>query len=163
MKKALLDTLRKSAVVRLAQLSFAAAVVLSAGCRSTPYMPTAIQDLGPAYHPSNIYIRTNVMPARVQRVAVLPLTMTKPSSDLEVGVETLEPILYAELVKSKRFEVIPVSRQQMIQCTERSGWRAGEQLPPDLLDRVTKAIGADSILFCQITRYQPYQPLAVGW
>jgi len=38
-----------------------------------------------------------------------------------------------------------------------------EALPPEFFGRVSEATGCDGILFCQLTRYEPYQPLAVGW
>ena len=82
---------------------------------------------------------------------------------LKAGVETLGPLLYAELEKCKRFEVIPVSPEQLRQWTGRTGWRTDEPLPADFFGRVGDATGCDAILFCQLTRYQPYQPLAVGW
>jgi hypothetical protein len=133
------------------------------GCKALPPLPPAVQDFGPSYRPTNIYRRSASLPPQIRRVAVLPLTITSTASYLESGVETLEPLLYAELEKSKRFEVIPVTPQQMQQWTGQTGWRADEALPPDLFERVSGATGCDAILFCQLTRYQPYQPLAVGW
>ncbi len=129
-------------------------------------MPAAVQDLGPSYKPTNFYRASDTLPANLRRVAILPLTVTIATGSgdfLEAGVETLEPLLYAELEKSKRFEVIPVTQQQMKQWTGQFGWRADEQLPPDLLKRLSELTGCDAVLFCQLTRYQPYQPLAVGW
>jgi hypothetical protein len=140
------------------------AASLLAGCRALPQLPAQVQDLGPVYKPTNIYRRTNLLPAEVRRVAVFPLTTTTSSSAfLQAGVETLEPLLYAELEKAKRFEVIPVTPQQMKQWTGQDSWRSDEQLPPDLFERINAGTGCDAILFCQLTRYQPYPPLAVGW
>ena len=48
----------------------------------------------------------------------------------------LEPLVYAELEKSKRFEVILVTRQQMKQWTGQKLWRTDEQLPPDFFERI---------------------------
>ncbi len=139
------------------------AAFLFTGCKAMPPLPPIVQDLGPSYRPTNVYRRSASLPPQIRRVAVLPLTVTSSGSYLEAGVETLEPLLYAELEKSKRFEVIPVTPQQMQQWTGQTGWRTDEALPPDLFERVTGATGCDAILFCQLTRYQPYQPLAVGW
>jgi hypothetical protein len=126
-------------------------------------MPTVVQDLGPSYKPTNIYRASDVLPATVRRVALLPLTITRSAPDLESGVDALEPVLYSELEKSKHFEVIPVTREEMKQWTGEIGWRSDQQLPPDLLKRVSEMTGCDAVMFCQLTRYQPYQPLAVGW
>jgi len=51
----------------------------------------------------------------------------------------------------------------MKQWTGQNLWRTDEQLPPDLLQRVSEGTGCDAVMFCQLTRFQPYQPLAVGW
>jgi hypothetical protein len=137
--------------------------VLSAGCHILPPFPNAVQDMGPRYRPTNIYRRGNSLPAQIKRVAVLPIVTPGSSAYLQAGVEILGPLLYAELEKSKRFEVIPVSPEQLRQWTGKIGWRTDEPLPPDFFGRVSDATGCDAILFCQLTRFEPYQPLAVGW
>jgi len=139
------------------------AASLLAGCRALPQLPAQVQDLGPVYRPSNIYRRANALPSAIRRVALLPLTSTSPDAALEAGVETLEPLLYSELEKSKRFEVIPVTRPQLKQWTGQEGWRSDEPLPPDFFERIKAGTGCDAVFFCQLTRYQPYPPLAVGW
>jgi hypothetical protein len=136
---------------------------LFAGCQVLPHLPNAVQDMGPRYRPTNVYRRTNALPAQIKRVAVLPLVTPGSMPFLNEGVEKLAPLLYAELEKCKRFEVIPVSCEQLRQWTGQTGWRTDEPLPPDFFGRVGDATGCDAVLFCQLTRYQPYQPLAVGW
>lgn len=135
---------------------------LAVGCHLPP-LPNAVQDLGPRYHPTNIYRRTNALPSEIRRVALLPLVTTDSSGFLRTGVETLSPLVYSELEKSKRFEVIPVASEQLKQWTGQAGWRTDEPLPPDFFARVADATGCDAILFCQLTRFEPYQPVAVGW
>lgn len=137
--------------------------VLCAGCHLFPPLPNVVQDAGPRYKPTNIYRRTNSLPTQIRRVAVLPLVTPESTAFLNAGVETLEPLLYAELEKCKRFEVITVSSAELKQWTGKAGWRADEPLPPDFFGRVADATGCDAILFCQLTRYEPYQPVAVGW
>jgi hypothetical protein len=134
--------------------------LLIAGCAS---MPRSLDEIGPRYKPANIYRQGDVLPPQIRRVAVLPLTTPTPSASLAAGVEGLETILYAELEKSGRFEVIPVSAEQLREWTGRSGWRADEQLPLDFLERLREGTGCDAVLFCQLIRYQPYEPLAIGW
>ena len=137
---------------------------LLAGCRAAHNIPPQVQDFGPTYHPSNVYRSSSWLPVEVRRVAVLPLTTTITSAPfLEAGVDTLEPLVYAELEKAKRFEVIPVTPKQMKEWTGANGVRADEVLPHDLFKRIGAATACDAILFCQLTRYQPYPPLAVGW
>jgi hypothetical protein len=78
-------------------------------------------------------------------------------------VAGLETVLYAELEKSGRFEVIPVSGEQLREWTGQASWRADEQLPLNFLERLRDGTGCDAVMFSQLIRYQPYEPLAVGW
>lgn len=145
----------------------AMALFILSGCTGMktlePGLTQTVQDFGPPYKPSNVYRRVNALPENVRRIAVLPLTITSSTSLLESGVETLEPVLYAELEKSKRFEVVPVTRQQMSAITSKPGWRIDEQLPANFFARVKELTGCDAVLFCQLTRFQPYPPPAIGW
>jgi hypothetical protein len=117
----------------------------------------------PNYQPTNIYRQSNVLPAQVRRVAVLPITTAAPTALLQAGVEDLQTILNAELEKSGRFEVFRVSGEQLREWTGQSSWRADEQLPQNLLERLHEATGCDAVLFSQLIRYQPYEPMAIGW
>ena len=137
--------------------------ILSVGCHVLPPLPNAVQDMGPRYRPTNVYRRASVLPVQIRRVALLPVVTPSSGAFLDAGVETLGPLIYAELEKCKRFEVIPVSGEELRQWTGKPGWRTDEPLPTDFFARVSEATGCDAILFCQLTRYQPYQPLAVGW
>jgi hypothetical protein len=131
-----------------------------AGCDS---IPKSLDELGPRYKPTNIYRQGEVLPLQIRRVAILPLTTPASTADLTAGVDDLETVLYAELEKSGRFEVIPVSAEQLREWTGQSAWRADEQLPLSFLEQVREGTGCDAVLFCQLIRYQPYEPLAIGW
>jgi len=148
--------------LRFGVLAGLAAGFFGAGCH-LPLMPNEVRDLGPRYHPSNFYRRADVLPPQIRRVAVLPLSTKTPTAFLVSGVETLEPVLYAELEKSKRFEVIQVTPDDMRQLTGKKEWCADDVLPQDFFKRIAIATGADAVLFSQLTRCYPYQPLAVGW
>jgi hypothetical protein len=155
--------LRKPATL----LAGALVIWLGAGCQSAVTtvnnLPTSFQDLGPVYKPTNVYRRANILPPNIRRVALLPLTTTVPESVIETGAETLSPIVYSELEKTKRFEVIPVSPEQMKQLTGKNAWRSDEELPPNLFQAIHDSTGCDAVVFSQLTRYAPYQPLSVGW
>jgi hypothetical protein len=144
-------------------LAFAVgAALLSMGCHVIP-IPNQVQDMGPRYHPSNVYRPIASLPLDIRRVALLPLVIQDDSGFLRDGVEKLQPLVYAELEKCKRFDIIPVSADQLRQLTGKPGWRTDEPLPPDFFARISEATGCDAVLFCQLTRYEPYQPLAMGW
>jgi hypothetical protein len=163
MKKIRFNLGRKKRGFRPRLLCGLAAALLSAGCHILPPLPNEVQDMGPRYRPTNIYRQTNLLSSQIRRVAVLPLIIPATTGFLKAGAETLSPLLYAELEKCKRFEVIPVSPEQLKEWTGKPGWKADEPLPADFFARVSDATGCDAILFCQLTRYEPYQPLAVGW
>jgi hypothetical protein len=119
--------------------------------------------LGPRYKPSNIYVKSPILDATIRRVAVLPVTPVTTSEALLAGVEAYQAILQAELEKTKRFELIILSPQQLTRVTGQGRWNAEEKLPTDFFDKLRDETGCDGVFFAQLTRYQPYQPLAVGW
>jgi hypothetical protein len=115
------------------------------------------------YQPTNIYRKGLALDPEVKRVAVLPMTTLQPTEAFQAGVDSLQPLLHAELEKAKRFELIPVTPEQLQNWTGQRVWRADEQLPADFFDRIREETGCQGVLFDQLTRYQPYQPVAVGW
>ena len=115
------------------------------------------------YKPTNIYRKGLALDPEVKRVAVLPMTTLQPTEAFQAGVDSLQPLLHAELEKAKRFEMIAVTPEQLQNWTGQRVWRADEQLPPDFFDRIREETGCQAVLFDQLTRYQPYQPVAVGW
>ena len=115
------------------------------------------------YQPGNIYRSSEVLPPQIRRVAILPLTISSSTSLLESGTEILSPVLQSEIVKAKRFEVVIISLEQLHQWTGQSSWKSDEPLPPDFFEHLRQMVGCDAVLFCQLTSYQPYPPLAIGW
>src|SRR5271170_7216656 len=115
------------------------------------------------YKPTNIYRKGVAMDPDVKRVAILPMTTLQPTEAFQAGVDSLQPLLHAELEKAKRFEMIVVTPEQLQNWTGQRVWRADEQLPPDFFDRIREETGCQGVFFDQLTRYQPYQPVAVGW
>jgi hypothetical protein len=47
--------------------------------------------------------------------------------------------------------------------TGRAAWSAQDVLPSDFLARLHTATGCDAVLFCRLSQYRPYPPMAVGW
>jgi len=136
--------------------------LLLAGC-DTPHIQHVHFPAEVRYKPSNIYRKDFALDPEVKRVAVLPMTTLQPTEAFQAGVASLQPLLHAELAKSKRFELIPVTPEQLQNWTGQRVWRADEQLPRDFFDRIQEETGCQCVLFDQLTRYQPYQPVAVGW
>ena len=115
------------------------------------------------YKPTNIYRKGLIMDPDVKRVAILPMTTLQPTEAFQAGIDSLQPLLHAELEKAKRFEMIVVTPEQLQNWTGQRVWRADEQLPPDFFDRLRDETGCQGVFFNQLTRYEPYQPVAVGW
>ena len=126
-------------------------------------MPKVHSPLEARYKPTNIYLKGPAMDPAVRRVAILPMTSLQPTEAFQAGVDSLQPLLHAELEKAKRFELIMVTPEQLQIWTGQRVWRAEEQLPPDFFDRIREETGCQAVFFDQLTRYQPYQPVAVGW
>ncbi len=132
---------------------------LLSGCAShKPQMPFEAR-----YHPSNIYSKGPMLDPDVKRVALLPMASQLPTETFLAGVESLQPLLQAELEKTKLFDVVVVTTEQMRRWTGQGVWKAEDQLPPDFFDRLQEETGCQAVFFNQLTRYQPYQPVAVGW
>lgn len=146
---------------RMVRAAAAVVVLFTAGCASTPVAPY-LETPG-YYRPSNVYIYSMTLPAALRRVALLPVTTASGDASQQAGVEALEPVVASELGKTKRFEVVALSGEQLQQLTGKAAWRADEMLPMDFFDRLQKATGSDAVMFCQLTKYQAYPPLATGW
>jgi hypothetical protein len=134
--------------------------LLLAGCAVVP-AKTRIA-LGPSYEPQNVFVASAQLPASIRRVAVLPLTMSGTGRNLEAGRDTLGPILQAELARSGRFELVPVTAHQLRSWTGRSNWAIRDRLPTEFLGRLREETGCDAVLFSQLNQYHPYPPLVVG-
>jgi hypothetical protein len=100
------------------------------------------------YKPTNIYRKSMALDPEVKRVAILPMTTLQPTEAFQAGVDSLQPLLHAELEKAKRFEMIVVTPEQLQNWTGQRVWRADEQLPPDFFDRSARKQAAR--LFCLI-------------
>ena len=133
---------------------------LLAGCATIPLSDSVT---GPSYQPSN-FSRVNAkLPGQLRRIALLPLTTRFADFDTETGRDQLQPLLAAELAKTKAFELVVVTPQQLRQWTGRPGWTPEEKLPEKFFDRLRESAGCDGVLFCQLTLYRPYKPIAIGW
>ncbi len=144
----------------LTRLALLAAGALLAGC-ATQARNFAV--LAPEYRPENIFSYPRTLPLSLQRVAVLPLACQELDANLPEGCAALNPVLLAELAKLKKFEVVTVNRESLRSRTGRSSWTGTEVLPAEFFDSLQRTSGCDAVLFCQLTVFHAYAPLAVGW
>ena len=144
---------------RFAGLPGLAALWLLAGCAGLPSLNEP-QDTAPAYQPRN-FAGDAALPATLRRVVLLPVYAGNVASPETAAA--LDQALLVALQKQVRFEVVPLPREQ-----NRLRFGAGEfssvsALPPGYVAKVAAEAGADAVLFVDLTVYQPYRPLAVGF
>ncbi|HWI58353.1 MAG TPA: hypothetical protein VNZ22_14090 [Bacillota bacterium] len=137
-----------------------ALTTLLAGC--TGHIPRPV-DFRSEYHPENVFLWSSALPSSLKRVALLPLVTDTGSVDLVEGRAALEPILRTELVKTKRFEIFPLSPECLRTRTGQVSWSGEEPLPPEFFAWLRETTGCDAVLFCRLTTFRAYAPLAVGW
>ncbi len=137
-------------------------LVLSAwglgGCQSTPTVSVDWNG-GPFFTPTN-YSGLAEMPAEVRRVAVMPLAGMEgfPPESLAA----LESAMRSALLAEARFEIAPVSGELVRAVSGRPTLGSTDLLPENLIERIRREVGADAVLFVDITQYRPYAPLALG-
>lgn len=136
------------------------ACIALTGCRTTFSRPAA---LTAGEQPENVFKFSNLLSASIRRVAVLPLASLDSRVGLVEGREALQPVLLAELIKTKRFEIVPVSARVMRAKTGRDAWSAADRLTPDFFEVLREEFGCDAVLFAELTEYRAYAPVAVGW
>jgi hypothetical protein len=136
------------------------ACVLLSGCAAPEWN---VASLTPDYHPDNVFLYAPGLSPDLKRVVMLPLACEDHRPDLEDGCEALSPILKAELVKSRKFEVVCASPEALQNAMGHPAWTGTEELPPEFFDSLREVYACDAVLFCQLTVFLPYPPLAVGW
>jgi hypothetical protein len=150
--------------MKKARLDFFAVCLLAwiaTGCAGRPVQPAHVADLH--YRPDNFYRRSKVLDPQIKRVAILPVTTVTASETFMAGAELLQQYIGPELEKTKRFDLVIVSPEQLRLWTGQPSWRADDVLPADFFKRLKEGCACDAVFFSQLTRYQPYQPVAVGW
>ena len=130
------------------------------GCQSAPPYASLLQR---NYRPDNIFVYPPKLSLNLQRVAVLPIAAETTGSDLPEGCQALAPVLWEQLVKTKKFEVVAVAANQLRSHTGQANWTGTENLPADYLASLRREYGCDAVLFTELTAYRAYVPLAIGW
>lgn len=130
------------------------------GCQSAPLSLSLLQR---SYRPDNVFVYPPKLSMNLQRVAVLPLAAETAANNLPEGCAALTPVLWDQLVKTKRFEVVTVDPARLQGGTGQANWIGFENLPPDFLAFLRREYGCDAVLFAELTAYRAYAPLAVGW
>ena len=145
-----------------ALLAIGAAIAATAVARGGPPIAqaAAAPHAKPAYAPRN-YVGDPTMPAGIRRVVLLPVctgNVAPPETAL-----TLDTVLLTALQKQTRFEVVTMSREDCQHLFGAPEFLSTAALPAGFLDKIAARYAADAVLFVDLTVYQPYRPLAVGF
>jgi hypothetical protein len=140
--------------------AFLATAVALAGVQAAP---AQLNVLRRDYRPNNVFAFPAKLPLEFRRVAVLPVAAGATESSLADGSAALGPVLYDQLVKTKRFEVVSVDPASLRRGTGQSAWAGTETLPTDFLGFLRREYDCDGVLFAELTSYHAYAPLAIGW
>lgn len=133
-----------------------------AGCNTPTTLPELADTLDPkpGYAPAN-YRGDARLPADLHRVAVLPVH----GGDLaeEESVQALDTVLAAALQQQMRFEVVLVSREDCRRLFGATDFSSVGALPHGFLEKIADRYAVDAVLFTDLTVYQAYQPMALGF
>ena len=146
--------------IRGTVISLMAASAAFAGCSTLDVASPSLQS---AYRPDNVYSFERRLPVEMRRVAVMPLTCDDQQTALVSGRDALGSVLIAELMKTRKFEVVTVRPDDLRRLTGKDRWSGEELLPAGMLDSLRENYGCDAVLFGRLTDFRAYAPLAVGW
>jgi len=125
-------------------------------------------EYGPVLHasevqPPNVYAQSPKLLASLQRVALLPIASASQMADLPEGCEEMSSVLLDEIVRTKKFEVVPVKALDLRFSTGRLKWTGSESMPTNFFSAIQRQTGCDAVLFCELTEFKAYPPMAIGW
>jgi len=131
-----------------------------AGCSILPKIDGTLN--GPFYTPSNVKAVAKI-PADIRRVIILPVSGGPALT--EQTLLKLDAVCLSELTRTARFEVVPLSRDDLAKITGTRQISSVEKLPAVLVDKlfnIYNTYGADAVLFVDVTAYSAYPPLLIG-
>ena len=134
-------------------------VVLFLGTTGCNTLPGTDIPVGRSYRATNVG-RVDHIPADIRRVAILPAWCAHPSG--ETTVAAIDEAFVYSFTRSARFEIIPITRDQLQLWTGSTPVSVTEPLPASLFAEVRARTAADAVLLADITHFSPYPPLALG-
>ena len=95
----------------------------------------------------------------MRRVAMLPLSGAQLTPE---ALRDITAAFQAELSKKAVFEVVPVSGTELEAICGQRQLSSVEPMPAQLLDSLRERLGAEGVLFTDITHLHAYRPVAIG-
>lgn len=112
------------------------------------------------YRPTN-FNGEKQLPAGLRRVLVLPVFGGQVVTAETSGA--LDEIIVSALQQKARFEVVSVSREEIQRRFSQPEFSSAALLPGGFLADLSRAHGAEAVLFVDVTLYSPHAPLRVGF
>lgn len=147
----------RSAAGRFLALSF---LLLSLGCQSVRdnFLDEAQHK---AYFKPTNFNGEKQLPASLRRVLVLPVYGGQVAGAEAASV--VDEVMLSALQKTARFEVVQVTREEIQRRFHQPEFSSAAVLPRGFLEELGRVYGAEAVLFVDLTLYQPYPPLALGY
>ncbi len=135
--------------------------IFLAACTQTPLADGA--RMGPFFHPANISRPSPKLPVTLHRVLVLiPVDATADRILTPETLSDLHRVLISALTQSARFELIPVTNQDLVPHTRGIPLNSTAPIPSGVMEQLAITYDAQAILFTDITSHSPYPPLRLG-
>ena len=138
-------------------LGLAAAVCTLAGCAAGGLEKGPKYPVGAGFVPRNVYKPYAALGLR--RVVILPPYDGQATPDRR---QDLDRNFSTELSATRRFEVVPISRNELVSLSGRDQINSSEPLPPRLLAAIRGEYAAEAVMFVDITQDDPYKPITLG-
>ena len=137
-------------------LIVAACLALTAGCMNPGLTDSSRR--GPYFAPANHVGDPSL--GGIRRVVLLPSAgggVAPPES-----MADLDAVFATELQRERRFEVVPLSREQCARLFLASEFSSVSALPAGFMDVLKREFAADAVMFVDVTVFHAYQPIALG-
>ena len=149
--------MKTSSLAQVCGCAFGAALLALAGCMHPPAHDSA--RTGP-FHAAVNHAAEPHLPANLRRVVLLPLAGGS-AADAE-SAAALSAVFAAELQKQNRFEVVTLTRDDMLRRFRRPEVLSTAALPHDLVAKLRRDLAVDGVMFVDLTVYKPYRPMMIG-
>lgn len=147
----------KAALLSSAALLAVLAMLVLGGCMHPPAGDSA--RIGPFHAPLNVVGEVQ-LPPTLRRIVLLPVaggTIATAES-----VAALNPVFLAALQKENRFEIVALTREELLHRFRTPELRSTATLPHDFMAILQREHAADGVMFIDLTVYKPYRPLVLG-
>jgi len=98
-------------------------------------------------------------PAGMRRLAILPVDAVRPVNETQ---RDMDGVFRGELSKVVKYEIVQVSRPEMMKLINRESISSTEVLPQHLVTALRQKYAANAVMFIDFTLFRPYRPMAIG-